>query len=133
MPNDIRGKKRKLKVYKKDDLEAAFVAVKEGKMSIRDASRKFNVLRTTLGNHIMEQHGTTSGWKPELSAEEEEMIVESVKLLGVWWFPFTSTDLATLSRFISTRKGPSRDSSTICLGTDSWQDSWAAMQSFSSG
>jgi hypothetical protein len=105
MPNDIRGKKRKLKVYNKDDLEAAFVAVKEEKMSIREASRKFNVPRTTLGDHIMERHGTTNGRKPELSAEEEKMIVERVKLLGVWGFPFTSTDLCHFVKIYLDKKG----------------------------
>jgi hypothetical protein len=31
-----------------------------------------------------------SGWRPELTVEEEEMMVERAKLLGIWEFPFTS-------------------------------------------
>lgn len=54
-----------------------------------------------------ETHGTKDGRRPELSDEEEEIIVDAVKVFADWGFPFTSTDLRRLVKDYLDGKGVS--------------------------
>ena len=67
-------------MYKEEDLEETVQAVKEDRMSIREASKTFNIPRTTIGDRMVERHGTKNGRQPELTEEEEKMIVAMVQV-----------------------------------------------------
>ena len=75
--------KRKRKQYPGDTLKEAVFAVRQG-TSVRQASIKYNVPRRTIGNHVNGKVAEDSkpGPKTELSAEEEEALVEYIKYMS---------------------------------------------------
>jgi hypothetical protein len=102
---NFRGNTRKMKCYSKEDLEKAINAVQEEGMSMREACKEFNVPRTTLGDRIHQRHGVINGRQPELTPDEETMLVDRMKLLGVWGFPFTAQDLCHFVKIYLDKKG----------------------------
>ena len=78
--------------YSDGDLEMACADVKSKKLSIRAASIKYKVPRTTIGDHIMERVGAKLGRPTELTEEEEATIADRLVLMATWGFPMDSKD-----------------------------------------
>ncbi len=54
---------------------------------------------------VNETHSSVDGRRPALTAEEEECIVDAIKVCGDWGFPFNSTDLRRLVKDYLDGKG----------------------------
>lgn len=100
-PKPVRGPR---KLYLDAKFKAALQAI-DGGMSVRDAAKQFGVPRTTLQDRLTKKHGETCGRPTTLSTEEEKEIVAMVKLLGIWGYPFTSTDLCHFVKSYLDKKG----------------------------
>ena len=93
--------------YDKGNLVAAVQEVKNSKMSISEAARKFNVPRTTLSDHI---NGRVKDFRPpgherELPEEVEAAIVEYIAYTSRQNFPLRRNDVRTII-IVSEYTGP---------------------------
>ena len=109
-PSRIKAKKLKpqrgpRKQYPEERFKEALDAIKSVTMTVREAAKEFGVPRSTLQDRLNDRHGVKSGRPTTLSAAEEEEIVAMIKLLGIWGFPFTSTDLCHLVKTYLDKKG----------------------------
>ena len=75
-------------------------AVKAG-MSIREAEAQFGVPHSMIRDRASGDHGSRIGHPPELTMEEENIIVDMVKLLCDWGFPFTGGVAMNIGKFYS--------------------------------
>lgn len=91
-----KDKKKRVISYKGTDLEQALFEIRQNKLPIRAAARRFNVPRTTLQDRI---HNRTSdnlgkfGPCPVLSAEEENKLKNWLVNLAKCGFPQTCENL----------------------------------------
>ena len=85
--------KRNRDNYDDEQLKEAVKAVVEDNMSVRKASERYNVPKSTLQDRVSGKHSSKHGRPKELSDEEEELIKERIILLAEWGFPFTKQDL----------------------------------------
>lgn len=98
--SDDEGKKSKRKYTKCDpeNLEKAAKAVKLCGMSYRDASKEFNVSRSSLENKIKQKTSGKWGNFDCIFTEEEE------KLICEWIFPKSKEDIIRVSNIKSRKK-----------------------------
>ena len=74
--------------YSQETLEKCLSCVRKGKMSMKKASRHFNVPYGTIRNKINNLHPKTSGEQTALQDNLEEHILNSLDLLTDWKVPF---------------------------------------------
>ena len=74
--------------YSQETLEKCLSCVRKGKMSMKKASRHFNVPYGTIRNKINNFHPKTSGEQTALQDNLEEHILNSLDLLTDWKVPF---------------------------------------------
>ena len=74
--------------YSQETLEKCLSCVRKGKMSMKKASRHFNVPYGTIRNKINNFHPKTSGEQTVLQDNLEEHILNSLDLLTDWKVPF---------------------------------------------
>jgi hypothetical protein len=91
--------------YNDEDLVEAVKAVKEEGISLRAASERYNVPKSTIKDRMSETHGTKMGRPPILSPDEEKMLVERLKILGTWGFPLTKMDFCHFVKAYLDKKG----------------------------
>ena len=107
--NRTRGQKKKAKdrlkgktkrnymsSYVKEEMLKAIQAVQDGEMGVRAASVLFSVPRSTLCDRIKGVTRTRPGRPTVLSAEEENLFVVRLILMGKWGFPLSKLDLCHL-------------------------------------
>lgn len=82
--------------YSQENLSQAVAEVQNKTMTLGEASKHFQVPKTTLHNRVKETVSDQMGRPTELSQEEEKILVERVLLLGNWGFPLTKRDLCQL-------------------------------------
>lgn len=82
---------RKYMDYADDKLNDAIKACKDG-MSAREAAEAYGVARATL-NRRLKGSVNPYGHPKALSAEEEKMICNYVKVVAEWGYPMSKTDL----------------------------------------
>lgn len=93
----IPKKRFKRLQYSQDKLEQAIQLVREKTMTMGEASRHFGIAKTTIYDRVKSKKTKLQlGRPPELSEEEETVIVERLKVMGQWGFPITSYDLRYL-------------------------------------
>jgi hypothetical protein len=97
------GKRRKN--YGPEDIALAVQAVKSDGVSIRTASEMFGVPKSTILDRVNNGHGDQIGRPTELTAEEENLIIEHVQLMATWGFPFTGQDLSYFVKAYLDKKG----------------------------
>jgi hypothetical protein len=95
---------RKKPSYTKEDFDEAMEAVKGG-LSVRKASLMYGVPRATMQDRISELHSSRQGRPPVLTPEEEEMIVERLKIMADWGFPFNTENLCHFVKQYLDKKG----------------------------
>lgn len=79
--------------YKVESLENAVKDVKMGKLSLRVASERYGVPKSTISDKIKEMHSTKMRGQTVLSALEEEKIVCSINTAAEWGFPLSEFDI----------------------------------------
>ena len=65
-------------------------------MKLAEAAKHFGVPKTTLYDRLSGKSKPQLGRPTELTAEEEEIIVDRLLLMGDWRFPLTNRDLRVL-------------------------------------
>jgi len=103
-PAKLRPLRGPRKQYLEERFKSALEAIKRQEMSVREAAKLYGVPRTTLQDRL-NGAGDKDGRPTALSVAEEAEIVGMVKLLGIWGFPFTSTDLCHFVKSYLDKKG----------------------------
>jgi transposase len=106
MPSKAKAKPRpkKMSQYDQEDFNAAVQAARDG-LSVRAASQQFNVPRQTLHDRVRGVHGAKHGRPTVLTEEEEDMLLERVKIMAEWRYPFTMFDLQIFVKAYLDKKG----------------------------
>jgi hypothetical protein len=93
----IERKKYKRLQYPQDKMDAAIRLVKDKTMTLGEASRHFGIPKTTIFDRIHSGKPKLQlGRPPELTEAEEDILVQRLKVMGMWGFPITSHDLRHL-------------------------------------
>jgi hypothetical protein len=95
MPSKAKAKPRpkKMSQYDLTDFNAAVQAV-QGGLSVRAAVHQFNVPPPqTLQDRVRGVHRVKHGRPTVFTEEEEEMLLERVKIMAEWRYPFTMFNL----------------------------------------
>jgi len=91
--------------YSKETFEEALEAVRSKRMSIRAAAKHYGVPRVTMMDRLSERRGSRLGKPTELSAEEEDYMVERLVLMGTWGFPIIKKELTLMVKRYLDRQG----------------------------
>ena len=67
--------------YQNDVLKKAIAEVKDGKRTVSDAARYYQIPRTTLGDKVRGIHSGQYGKNTKLNADEETALVEYIKYM----------------------------------------------------
>lgn len=78
--------------YTAEDYNKALEDIRSKALTIRAASKKYGIPRTTLGDKIKERVKLKVGRPTELSEEEENIITERLMLMAEWGFPMDAKD-----------------------------------------
>lgn len=79
--------------FSPESLEKALTKIAENQLSIREASRQYNISFGTLYNRFHGKHSRNYGGQTALSCQEEKVIIESVVKCGDWGFPLNIQDV----------------------------------------
>lgn len=91
----------KEKRYTKEDLEAALREIREKKISIREAQKKYNIDKSLLSRRSRGIEKKVSGRKTALSKEIEEDLANKLKVLAKWGFALSRKEiLSTVQDFV---------------------------------
>ena len=97
------GKRRK--EYTAEDVEQAVKAHQEEGISLRQASERYNVPKSTIKDHLMDNHSSEIGRPTVLSKEEELQLLEKVQVMSDWGFPLTGKDLCHFVKAYLDKRG----------------------------
>ena len=90
-------KKVKRLGYPQERLEEAIRLVKEKTMTLGEASKHFEIPKTTIFDRMNSKKTKLELGRPTvLSEEEENIIVQRLVVMGMWGFPLTSLDVRFL-------------------------------------
>jgi predicted DNA-binding protein (UPF0251 family) len=90
-------KKFKRLGYPQERLEEAIRLVKEKTMTLGEASKHFEIPKTTIFDRMNSKKTKLELGRPTvLSEEEENIIVQRLLVMGMWGFPLTSLDVRFL-------------------------------------
>jgi hypothetical protein len=110
-PRKLKEKKgsKRLGNYRSKYTEETFLkalqAVKDKRMSLRDAQKEYGVPKTTLIDRLAGRRGAKLGRTTVLSEEEEEYLVERILVMGEWGFPLAKRDLTHIVKDYLDRQG----------------------------
>lgn len=79
--------------YTTEQLNRAVQEIKAGRISLREASKRYKISLGTLSRKCRNKHMNTFGRPTVLSKEEESKIVEGLLVAAEWGFPLTTHDL----------------------------------------
>jgi transposase-like protein len=82
--------------YNQEAMRQAVQAVADKRMTMTEASKHYQVPKTTLHDRLHERVSERVGRPTVLSPEEEQIIVERLVLMGEWGYPLTCRDLRQL-------------------------------------
>lgn len=82
--------------YSSENVQKAVVAVKTGRLSIRQASIQFGVSYGTIFNRKNGLHTLKNGGQAMLSEAEEKDLTETIQIAGEWGFPLTQIAIQML-------------------------------------
>ena len=111
--------------WTKEDLENARRSIRDGKSSIREASKKFGIPFATLQRRMKTDaenvtSGPAMGRKAVLSPEQEKVMVESIKLLGKLFYGLNCQQIRYVAYEFADRQGiiHSFNKEKKCAGRD---------------
>ena len=110
-PRKLKEKKgsKRLGNYRSKYTEETFLkalkAVKDKRMSLRDAQKEYGVPKTTLIDRLAGRRGDKLGRSTVLSKEEVEFLVERILVMGEWGFPLAKRDLTQIVEDYLDRQG----------------------------
>ena len=110
-PRKLKEKKgsKRLGNYRSKYTEETFLkalqAVKDKRMTLRDAQKEYGVPKTTLIDRLAGKRGAKLGRTTVLSEEEEEYLVERILVMGEWGFPLAKRDLTQIVKDYLDRQG----------------------------
>ena len=96
---------RNYKSYSNETLDAALHQVQSKKMSLRKASKTYNIPLGTLSNKMKRKHMGAAGHPAVFSKKEELLFVEHIQVVGQWGFPFKMLDLRMLAKIYLNANG----------------------------
>lgn len=79
--------------YNKNYMLRALQAVKTKQLSIRQASERYAVPKSTLAYKVKNLHELKPGRQPVLNTQEEKHLVEGIIQCAEWGFPLTQVDV----------------------------------------
>lgn len=79
--------------YNKQYLERAVLAVRHGRMSMRQASEQYGIPYTTINRRYHGKNPLKYGRQPALSDMQESQLKEVLQICAEWGFPLKSTDI----------------------------------------
>ena len=79
--------------YSTDKLEEAMLEIIEGRLSILQASKEYNIPFGTLHNKLKGKHFGLVGAPTLLSKVEEDRIVQCLQICGDWGYPLDTDDI----------------------------------------
>jgi transposase len=89
-----RGKRLQ---YPQEKIIKAVQAVRQKTMSLGEASKHYGIPKTTIYDRMKSSKEQLQLGRPtELTKDEETIIVERLKVMGMWGFPLTAYDLRYL-------------------------------------
>jgi transposase len=91
--------------YSAEDVKLAVRATKEEGLSLRKASEKYNVPKSTIKDYLSDGHGSAMGRPTVLSDEEEVQLLEKIEVLANWGFPLSQRDLCHFVKSYLDKKG----------------------------
>ncbi|XP_064617323.1 uncharacterized protein LOC135481430 [Liolophura sinensis] len=96
---------RRYKAYDDEQLAAAIEAVRTGRLSLRKACKEYCIPLGTLSHKINKKYANAPGRPTALSDEEEASLVNHVKVVSEWGFPFDILDLRLLVKTYLSKVG----------------------------
>lgn len=95
MPRTYKRKlgSRSYSNYSVETLEKALLDIVEGKMTVHNVSKHYNIPYGTLYNKYTGRHIHSPGGQTALTSKQEENIIFGIKVCGDWGYPLESTDL----------------------------------------
>jgi hypothetical protein len=106
--------------YTAEDVQLAVNATKEDGLSLRQASELFNVPKSTIKDHLDDDHSSNMGRPTVLSAEEEVQLLEKIQVLADWGFPLTGQDVCHFVKSYLDKKGVRSSRFKDNLPTSKW-------------
>jgi transposase-like protein len=83
--------------YPQEKVVQAIQAVKQKTMSLGEASKHYGIPKTTIYDRMKSSKEQLQLGRPtELTKDEETIIVQRLKVMGMWGFPLTAHDLRYL-------------------------------------
>lgn len=89
---------RTYKNYSEEYLNEAQNAIRNGTMSLREASRRFKIPLGTLSHKKNQKHKLTPGRPLALLPEEEKALVNHLQVVAEWGFPCSLVDLRMVTK-----------------------------------
>ena len=96
---------RPYKRYSNECLENAVSEIVSQKISLRKASKLYKIPVGTLSHKINKKHGKLPGRPVVFMEREEQSIIQHIKTLSQWGFPFDTLDLRILVRTYLEKQG----------------------------
>ena len=84
--------------YRNQTLAKALNEISSNNMSLRKASRIFNIPLGTLSHKLQKKHGKKHGRPTAFSDTEEAVFCKHIETVGNWGFPFDKFDLRMLAK-----------------------------------
>lgn len=94
-----RSGKRKYKKFSEQDLKTAIGKVQAGELSLRKASKQYNISLGTLSHKIRNKHNRSVGRPQYLTSEAETKLAKVLQILSVWKFPFRKSSVSKLVQY----------------------------------
>jgi hypothetical protein len=83
--------------YPQEKVVQAIQAVRQKTMSLGEASKHYGISKTTIYDRMKSSKEQLQLGRPtELTKDEETIIVQRLKVMGMWGFPLTAHDLRYL-------------------------------------
>lgn len=86
----------KAKAYLEGDLVKALTLIKQGKVSIRAASKTFRIDKSKLSRCINNKNVSKRGRKEALSKEQEKDLTEKVVVMAKWGFALSKEEIKSV-------------------------------------
>ena len=99
MGRNREKKRRAYKPYDDETMKKALLEIAEGRLSQKEASRRFNIPVGTLNNRIHNKHSKSVGRPTVLSSKEEDELISLINVCGEWGFPVSTYDVRMFVKY----------------------------------